>query len=97
MVACDSGFLNYASMFGFASRIAMGHARNRAQFLGVDAIQLAVTDGRRWSNTSGTASDIENWRRAGGIDIICLTPTRRRRPRRLAANRRTGLPSRCVR
>ena len=65
MVACDKGFLDDASMFCFASRIAMRHARNRAQFLCVDAIQLAVTDGRRWSNTSGTASDIENWRRAG--------------------------------
>ena len=69
-VACDSAYLEDESMFGFASRVAMGHALNRARFLGIDPVQLAVTDGRFWSDTAGTARDISAWRRSGAAGHV---------------------------
>ena len=65
-ITCDSAYLDDMAMFGFAGRVAMGHALNRAQFLGVEAMQLAVSDGR----ASGTARDIGTWHRAAGITQV---------------------------
>jgi adenylate cyclase len=69
-VTCDSAYLEDTAVFGFASRVAMGHAINRARYLGVEAMQLAVSDGRTWSSASGTSKDIDVWRRADGITHV---------------------------
>ena len=65
-LASDSGFLEDASLFGFASQVAMGRARNRARFLGVDAVQLAIWDGGATGALAGTAYDVSAWMRANG-------------------------------
>ena len=43
--ASDSSFMHDDEMFGYAARIAMGHALNRAAFLDAPVEQLAVWDG----------------------------------------------------
>ena len=78
-VACDSAHLDDETLFAFASRLAMGRARNRANFLGIDAVQLAVSDRAAWSAVAGTAQDVEVWRRAGGASkVIDLSSDRYR-------------------
>ena len=72
-LASDSAYLDDDSVFGFASRIAMGRALNRAQVLGIDAEQFAVSDGRRWSTESGTVHEVARWQRAGGTSHIIAT------------------------
>ncbi len=63
--ASDSGYLGDDELFGYAARIAMGHAMNRAAFLGVDAEQLAVWNGEPGEPFAGTGHDVDTWRRGG--------------------------------
>jgi class 3 adenylate cyclase len=63
--ASDSAYLARDELFGYAARIAMGHALNRARFLGADAEQLAVWDGASANDVAGTAHDIQVWRHTG--------------------------------
>jgi hypothetical protein len=72
--ASDSSYLGDAGLFGYASRIAMGHAVNRARFLGVDVEQLAVWDGREAAKTAGTAHDVAVWQAAGRRSTIVTVP-----------------------
>src|SRR5580658_8534185 len=64
-VASDSAYLDDRGLFGYSSRIAMGHAINRARFLGVEVEQLAVWDGLPALAPEGTAHDVDIWQRAG--------------------------------
>jgi len=68
--ASDSAFMSDAALMGYASQIAMGHAINRATFLGVEAEQLAVWDGSPGGGVAGTAHDVAAWRRAGRITRV---------------------------
>jgi adenylate cyclase len=63
--ASDSAYAGDDELFRYTSRIAMGHALNRAALLGVNAEQLAVWDGQPAQNTAGTARDIDAWSRSG--------------------------------
>jgi class 3 adenylate cyclase len=80
----DSSYRGDAILFAYASQVAMGHALNRAAFLGSPAEQLAVWDGRSTHAVAGTAHDIAVWRRAGHDTHIVSTSdtsaTRTRRP-----------------
>ncbi len=73
--ASDSAYAGDDELFRYNSRIAMGHALNRAAFLGVDAEQLAVWDGQPARETAGTARDIEAWSRSGhATHVIPIAP-----------------------
>ena len=81
--ASDSAYSGDDELFSYTSRIAMGHAINRATFLGVEAEQLAVWDGEPVSGTAGTARDVEAWRRTGRTsNVIPISP---RAPRAVRA------------
>jgi hypothetical protein len=60
--ASDSAYVGRDELFGYAARIAMGHALNRAQFLDTEAQQLAVWDGAPAAGVAGTAHDVQVWR-----------------------------------
>jgi adenylate cyclase len=63
LVTCDSGYHGDDALFGYASQIAMGQARNRASGLAAEAWQLAVWDGQPTDYPAGTAHDVGVWNR----------------------------------
>ena len=77
MCTCDSFHLGDDALLTHASRIAMGHAVNRAAFLGAGVEQLAVWDGQAPVAAAGTARDVGLWQRAGRhTHVIAVPPTR---------------------
>ena len=75
--ASDSAYAGDDELFRYNSRIAMGHALNRAAFLGIDVEQLAVWDGQPAQSTAGTARDIDAWSRSGNsTSVIPIAPRR---------------------
>jgi class 3 adenylate cyclase len=58
-------YLGDAELFAYCSRVAMGHAIIRADFLAAPAEQLAVWDGRPPTGPAGTAIDVAAWARTG--------------------------------
>jgi hypothetical protein len=70
VIASDSPYTGQAPLFGYTSRIAMGHTLNRAAFLGIDAEQLAVWDGEPGESGAGTAHDVNLWRRTGSASNV---------------------------
>ncbi len=63
--ASDSAYLDDRELFGFSAQISMGHAINRAEFLGVEVEQLAVWSGVSDNPRAGTGHDVAVWQRAG--------------------------------
>ena len=64
--ATDDEYLGDDSLFGYASRIAMGLAILRAQFLDASVRQFAVWDGGKVSGenrNAGAAADVAYWRK----------------------------------
>lgn len=94
--ASDSSYMHDDSMFGYAARIAMGHALNRAAFLDAPAAQLAIWDGDPTAGAAGTAHDVAMWRATGHpthIISIPFPPTRSHTTsttKRSATNREIG-------
>lgn len=77
--ACDSAYLGDDSLFAHASQIAMGHARLRADVLGIEAEQLAIWDHQPARGVGGTADDVQLWNRIGGTThVIPLPPNANR-------------------
>ena len=72
--ACDSAYLGDDVLFGYASRIAMGHTLNRAAHLAADTLQLAVSDGRPATDSMGTAHDVALWKAAGHETVVVDVP-----------------------
>jgi class 3 adenylate cyclase len=71
----DSSFLGDDELFGYAGRIAMGHALNRALWLGAPAQQLAVWDQAQGAVLAGTAHDVAVWKASGHpTHVIALQP-----------------------
>jgi adenylate cyclase len=64
--ATEIEFFGDPAQYGYASRMAMGMARLRAEHLGGEAIQLAVWDGRPSNGPAGTGADVAAWREQGG-------------------------------
>ena len=84
--ASDSAYAGDDELFTYNSRIAMGHALNRAAFLGVDAEQLVVWDGRPTHGTAGTARDVEAWSSSGRAShVIPIAPRVRKAPVQVGA------------
>ena len=62
-------------LFGYAGRIAMGHALNRAAFLDAPAQQLAIWDQTEDVVLAGTAHDVAVWKASGHpTHVIALRP-----------------------
>jgi class 3 adenylate cyclase len=73
--ASDSSFMGDIELFGFAARIAMGHALNRAEFLDAPVQQLAIWDQANSDDLAGTAHDVAAWKATGhSTHVISLRP-----------------------
>lgn len=84
--ASDSAYAGDDELFTYNSRIAMGHALNRAAFLGVDAEQLVVWDGKPSHGTAGTARDVDAWSSSGRAShVIPIAPRLRKAAARAVA------------
>jgi len=69
--ASEIEFFGDPAQYGYASRMAMGMARLRAEHLGGEAIQLAVWDGRPSNGPAGTGADVAAWtEREGRTRIV---------------------------
>lgn len=64
--ASEIDFFGDPVQYGYASRMAMGMARLRAEHLGGEAIQLAIWDGRPSNGPAGTGADVAAWEKHGG-------------------------------
>ena len=75
MHASDSSFMGDDELFGYAGRIAMGHALNRAAYLDAPAQQLAIWDQAEGIVLAGTAHDVAVWKASGHpTHVIVLRP-----------------------
>ncbi len=61
--ATEDSYMGDNELFGFAGRIAMGLAKNKAQNLATTPKMFAVWDGLPPSGPAGTGADVINWRR----------------------------------
>lgn len=77
-VTCDSSYLGDDGLFGFASRVAMGEAVNRARALASTVTQVAVWDGQPGPPVAGTSHDVAAWRSAGLDTHVIGLPSRPR-------------------
>ena len=76
--ASDSSFMGDDELYGYAGRIAMGHALNRAAFLDAPAQQLAIWDQTEGVGLAGTAHDVAVWKASGHpTQVIALRPPKR--------------------
>lgn len=64
--ASEIEFFGDPVQYGYASRMAMGMARLRAEHLVGEAIQLAIWDGRPSNGPAGTGEDVRVWAKHGG-------------------------------
>ena len=85
--ASDSSFMHDDEMFGYAARIAMGHALNHAAFLDAPVEQLAIWDGDSTGGVAGTAHDVAIWGAAGHPTHVISLPSSTRRPRETSTTR----------
>lgn len=76
-ITCEGDYLGDDVLFGYASEIAMGSARNRAEGWTTESEQLAVWDGMESDAAAGTAHDVRRWRAAGGT-VTVIDPGGRR-------------------
>jgi adenylate cyclase len=96
-LASDSGFAGDDELFGYGASIAMGHALNRAAFLGADAVQLAIWDGEPAQDAAaGTAHDIAVWERSGLRSHVIRTAPRRASSTSSANARMSPRPIRAI-
>ena len=80
LVAYDSAYSDDPALFGYASKVAMGHTLHRALHLGVQAEQLAIWDGEPGGSDAGTGHDVTTWRATGRPTHVI--PVRHRRAAR---------------
>jgi hypothetical protein len=73
--ASDSSYMGDDELFGYAARIAMGHALNQAGFLDAPAQQLAIWDQAYGDDLAGTAHDVAIWKASGHpTHVIAIRP-----------------------
>lgn len=68
--ATEMHYVADPSQFGYASKVAMGMAKLRAQYLGGAVQQLAIWDGKPANGPAGTGADVKNWQGYGGSVTI---------------------------
>jgi adenylate cyclase len=75
--------------YGYASRMAMGLTRLRAEHLAAEPVQIAIWDGAAPAGPAGTGADVLSWQQAGGrtrtIDPGAVARGLARPPPRIAA------------
>ncbi|HST35336.1 MAG TPA: adenylate/guanylate cyclase domain-containing protein [Allosphingosinicella sp.] len=64
--ASEIEFFGDPVQYSYASRMAMGMARLRAEHLVGEAIQLAIWDGEPSNGPAGTGADVDAWAKHGG-------------------------------
>ena len=72
--ASDSSYLGDDELYGYAGRIAMGHALNQAAFLDAPAEQLAIWDQTPVAGVAGTSHDVAVWRASGHTTNVIALP-----------------------
>ncbi len=88
--ATEDFYLGDDSLFSYATRLAMGLAVLRAQYLDTDAEQLAIWDGLPAAGMAGTAVDVAAWRALGRTGHIIAAPARAVAPARAPAAKAAG-------
>jgi hypothetical protein len=73
VVTTPGGLLGDDELFAYCSRVAMGHAVIRADFLAAVPEQLAVWDGEPPLGVAGTAADVSAWARTGYVSHVIAT------------------------
>lgn len=68
--ATEMNYVGDPAQFGYASKVAMGMAKLRAQYLGNEAHQLAIWDGVAATGPAGTGADVETWAAYGGTYTV---------------------------
>lgn len=68
--ATEMHYVGDPDQFGYASKVAMGMAKLRAQYLGNRPAQLAIWDNVPANGPAGTGADVAAWRAYGGSSCI---------------------------
>lgn len=68
--ATEMNYVGDPEQFGYASKVAMGMAKLRAQYLGTVPQQLALWDGVVVDGPAGTGADVKAWSDYGGATTI---------------------------
>jgi class 3 adenylate cyclase len=68
--ASDIAYFGDPAQYGYASRMAMGLARLRAQHLLAEPVQLAIWDGKPVIGPAGTGADVAAWRGQSGRTVV---------------------------
>ncbi len=69
-LASQMEYFGDPAQYGYASRMAMGLARLRAQHLGAATVQVAIWDGVAAGGPAGTGADVAAWAVQGGRSRI---------------------------
>jgi class 3 adenylate cyclase len=96
--ATDDEYLGDRVLLGHASRLAMGLALLRADYLHAPIRQLSVWDGVEGPREAGTSADVALWRGRGlpGETIHSLPSTSGPRPARTSRKRSPTTPNRVI-
>lgn len=68
--ATEMNYVGDPAQFGYGTKVAMGMARLRSQFIGTEVSQLAIWDGQDTDSAAGTAADIKAWKGYGGTSFV---------------------------
>tara|TARA_R110000772_G_scaffold173328_6_gene285303 strand:+ start:437 stop:2188 length:1752 start_codon:yes stop_codon:yes gene_type:complete len=68
--ATEMNYVGDPEQFGYASKVAMGMAQLRAQYLRTSPQQLALWDGVAVAGPAGTGADVRIWKDYGGATTI---------------------------
>ncbi len=71
--ATEMNYVGDPAQFGYASKVAMGMATLRADYLGTSPQQLALWDGVAVDGPAGTGADVKAWGSYGGATTV-ITP-----------------------
>lgn len=71
--ATEMNYVGDPEQFGYASKVAMGMAKLRAEYLGTSPQQLALWDGAGVDGPAGTGADVSAWKAYGG-DTTVIAP-----------------------
>ena len=68
--ATEMHYVGDPDQFGYASKVAMGMSKLRAQYLGNKPAQLAIWDNVPSNGPAGTGADVAAWRSYGGSSMV---------------------------
>ncbi len=68
--ATEMNYVGDPEQFGYASKVAMGMAKLRAEYLGTSPQQLALWDGVAVEGPAGTGADVKAWKAYSGATTI---------------------------